>query len=425
MNVVHNVAVATSPSLSVVSNPIERPLSSFFEADGPDVEIVDRARRLHPLIREYARASEDARRVAEPVVQALQEAGLFHISIPKRLGGQGANFQTFIHTVAEIARGDGGTGWAAALLNVCTWFATLFSERAQQEVFGSNPGARVCGIFTPPQINERVFEGVEGGVRVTGEWAYASGSAHADWAVLGVKLGDNPDGSPIMGLGLIPMSELTIKDTWYVAGMRASGSNTLVADNVFVPKHRIQAFMDMANEDYLRAPSQEGSDYASFIPVAELILVGAQLGLARAAIDLTIGKGGKKAVAYTVFTEARQSAAHQIALAEAVSEADQAWLLLARAAADVDAAAARHQKLDVLTRARIRMDTGAAARLCREAINRLLSVNGAASFADVNPLQRIWRDSEIASRHAFVMPEVASLIYGRVLFGIEEPIQPF
>ena len=412
----------------IIPLPVEYkggPLDSLTYGDGPDARIVAQARNLQGLIRQHAQHGEDDRRVAQPVIDALQEAGLFHISIPKRLGGQGANFRTFIDAIAEIGEADGGTAWAAALLNVCTWFATLFSEQAQQEVFGANPGTRVCGIFTPPQISERTFEGAEGGVRVTGEWGYASGSAHADWAVLGLKLGDNPDGSPILGLGLIPMSELSIKDTWHVAGMRASGSNTLVAEDVFVPDHRIQKYDDMANEDYLRASSNEDTDYASFIPVAEVILAGAQLGLARAAIDITVKKGGKKNVAYTVWTEARNSPAHQISLAEAASETDQAALLLSRAAADIDFYAAKRQKLDVLTRARIRMDTGVAARLCRQAINRLLSVNGAGSFANVNALQRIWRDSEISSRHAFVMPEVASHIYGRALFGLEEIVQPF
>ena len=412
----------------VVPMPVDNvmgPLDSLTYGEGPDQRLVAKARNLKTLIRQYASQSEDDRRVAQPVIDALQDAGLFHISIPKRLGGQGANFRTFIDAIAEIGEADGGTAWATALLNVCTWFATLFSEQAQQDVFGQNPGARVCGIFTPPQISERTFEGAEGGLRVTGEWGYASGSNHADWAVLGVKLGDNPDGSPILGLGLIPMADLTIKDTWYVAGMRASGSNTLVAENVFVPNHRIHSYDALAAEDYLRSKSNENNDYASFIPVAEIILCGAQLGLVRAAIQQTIKKGGSKNVAYTIFTEARNSPAHQIQLAEAASEADQAAMVLSRAAADIDFAAAKHEKLDMQTRARIRMDTGVSARLCRSAINRLLSVNGAASFANVNALQRIWRDSEIASRHAFVMPEVASHIYGRVLFGLEDVVQPF
>ena len=401
------------------------PTDSLTASPGPDLDIVRRASKLRGLVREHAAAGEEARRVAEPVIEALQKEGLFHICIPKRLGGQGANFRTFLDAVAEVGQGDGGTAWAMALLNVCTWFATLFSERAQQEIFGANPGARVCGIFTPPQVSEKVSERGIGGVRITGEWGYASGSNHADWAVLGVVLGTNPDGSPIPALGLVPMSDLSIKQTWFVAGMRASGSNTLVAENVFVPDHRIMRYEDMVNEDYARAESSEDTDYASFIPVAELILVGAHLGLARAAINQTIEKGAGKSVAYTVYTEARQSPAHQIQLAEAVSQADQAALLVARAASDIDMAAHRREKLDMLTRARIRMDTGKAAQLSREAINKLLSVNGASSFANVNTLQRLWRDSEMASRHAFVMPEVASHIYGRMLFGIEDIVQPF
>jgi alkylation response protein AidB-like acyl-CoA dehydrogenase len=384
----------------------------------PDLNIVARATALESTIRAGSAEAETNRRIPDSVIDALQEAGLLHIAIPKRWGGQGANFTTFIEAVAEISRADGATGWASALLNVCTWFATLFSERAQQEVFGSKL-SRVCGIFTPPEKTEHV----DGGVRVTGEWAYASGSFHADWATLGVLLGTHEDGSPHMGLALIPLTDLTIKDTWHVAGMRGTGSNTLVANDVFVPSYRIQSFDDLATDSYAREWAEETNYNASFVPVAEIVLVAAQLGLARAAVDITIQKGAKKSVAYTVFQEARNSPAHQIQLAEAACDADAGRLLALRACADIDTAAAANQRLDARTRARIRMDTGRAAKSSREAINRLLSVNGASSFANVNPLQRIWRDSELASRHAFVMPEMASLIYGRVLFGIQDIVQ--
>ncbi|MFW7354923.1 MAG: acyl-CoA dehydrogenase family protein [Brucella sp.] len=403
--------------LALKSNP----LAAFFDAPGPDQEIVSRARSLFDLIRAHSQAGDDNRQVSQEVINALQEQGLFHISVPKHLGGGGANFRTFIDAVAEVARADGGTAWAVALLNVCTWFGTLFSEQAKAEVFGSNPGVRICGIFTAAGKTEFV----EGGIRVTGEWWYASGSRHAQWATLGVHLGTNPDGSPITGLALVPFSDLGYRDTWFVAGMRASGSNTLIADNVFIPSHRIQNFQDMAAEKYARNDSDEANDYASFVPVAEIVLVAAQLGLVQGAIDLTLAKAPIKPVAYTTFYQAKNSPVHQIELAEAVSLADQAYLLVARACADIDRAASHREKLDPLTRARIRMDTGQAGKLSREAINKLISVNGASSFALANHMQRIWRDSEVASRHAFVLPEMANLIYGRVLFGIEELVQPY
>lgn len=410
----------TDPKLTrYESTSISHPLDALLDAPRPDFEIIERARALQDLVRTHAQAGDDNRRVSQEVVDALQRAGLFHISVPKRLGGSGANFRTFIDAVAEIGRADGGTAWAMALLNVCTWFASLFSPQAQIDSFGTTPGARICGIFTPPAKTTIV----DGGVRLTGEWWYASGSLHAQWATLGTRLDDNQDGSPNMALALVPFSDLTLRDTWNVAGMRASGSNTLVANDVFVPNHRIQTFADLATETYARDGSDEPNDYASFVPVAEIVLVAAQIGLARGAIDLTLQKSPKKPIAYTVFSESRNSPVHQIELAEAVSEADQAYMLVARACADIDRAASQRCKLDPLTRARIRMDTGQAGRLCRTSINRLLSVNGASSFALANPLQRMWRDSEVASRHAFVLPEVASLVYGRVLYGVEDLIQ--
>lgn len=96
--------------------------------------------------------------------------------------------------------------WATALLNVRTWFGSLFSEEAQAECFGQIPHVRIYGIFTPAPVRS---ERVAGGLRLTGEWWYASGSLHAQWAVLGMKLGDNPDGSPRVGLALVPFIDLT------------------------------------------------------------------------------------------------------------------------------------------------------------------------------------------------------------------------
>lgn len=393
----------------------------FSDIPPPDYALVARAAELFDQLRARAQENEDQRFVSADVADLIGSRGLFHIVVPQRHGGAGANFRTYIDAVAEIGRADGGTGWATALLNVCAWVVTLFPERAQKEVFSGGTLSRVCGVFAPSST----AEAVDGGYKVTGEWTYASGSTHAQWCTLGIPVGTDATGVPIPALALVPMSDITIKDVWHVAGMRASGSNTLIAKDIFIPDYRVQRFEDFATGQYGNGDPVEHSQHASFLPVAEIILVAVQIGLVRAAIDITLQKGATKTVSYTVFTQARQSPAHQIKLAEAVSDADQAYLLVVRACADIDRAARDRQNLDVRTRGRIRMDAGQAAKLCRDAINRLLSVNGAGSFALVNHLQRVWRDSEVASRHAFVLPEMASLIYGRALFGIEEIIQPF
>jgi hypothetical protein len=68
------------------------------------------------------------------------------------------------------------------------------------------------------------------------------------------------------------------------------------------------------------------------------------------------------------------------------------------------------------------MDTGMIGELVKEGIDRLMTANGASSFAHANVLSRIWRDSDIAGRHALVMPELGKEAYGRLLLGADEPL---
>ncbi|OZM76192.1 oxidoreductase [Pseudonocardia sp. MH-G8] len=379
-----------------------------------DREVVARVTALVPLIREHAEKSSEERRVVPEVMAALEEAGLLKLLVPRRLGGSETNLRTMMECVAEVGRGDGSTAWAVALLNVCTWFSTTFSDEAQDEVF-STPEAKACGIFSPPLKSEKV----DGGYLVSGRWAYSSGSFAATWASLGIGVeGDDP-----RALALIPSSAWKIEPTWFVAGMKGSGSDTIVVEDHFVPEHRIQRFADMVEGDFRTShKGDEQNANMAFIPVAAIVLVGAQIGLARHALERTLANLPKKNVAYTCYTNARNSPTHQLGVAEAATRFDQAEMLMRRACADVDGAAAGGVQLDRLTRARVRMDTGIIGELVKDGIDKLMTANGASSFADGNVLSRIWRDSEIAGRHALVMPELGKEAYGRLLLGADEPL---
>lgn len=73
---------------------------------------------------------------------------------------------------------------------------------------------------------------------------------------------------------------------------------------------------------------------------------------------------------------------------------------------------------------RVRSDIATAATRCRQAVGLLLNVAGAGSFAQANPLQRIWRDLEIISRHGLVNVDIGREIYGRALLGYRGAGQP-
>jgi alkylation response protein AidB-like acyl-CoA dehydrogenase len=380
-----------------------------------DAELVAGASALVPLIREHAEQTSEARRVVPEVMRALEEAELFKLFVPKRYGGHGANMATGVQTIAEVARGDGSTAWAVALLNVCTWFATTFSQDAQDEVFGQNPASKVCGIFTPGSKSERI----EGGYLISGRWPYSSGSFAADWATLGIAL-DVPEGEDPRALALVPAEAWTIDPTWYVAGMKGSGSDTIVVEDHFVPDHRVQRFLDMREANYLTPHLDEQNSYMAFIPVAALILVAPQLGLARHALERTRNSLPDKPVAYSVYRAAKKSPTHQLGVATAATKFHQAELLMQQACRDIDANAVARQLPTMEIRGRIRNDTGVIAELVKDGIDSLMTANGAGSFADANVLSRIWRDAEIAGRHAYVSPEVGKEVYGKLLLGDDD-----
>ena len=377
-------------------------------------ELIRRATELQPLLARNAAKTEADRRVPEENIEAIRDAGLFKLMIPKRLGGYETTIRTKMEVSAALAEACGSTAWVTALTNVCAWIVGTMPDQAQQEIFAADPDARVAGVLVPsPDI-----EKVDGGYIVSGRWPWASGSLHATWGLGGVvQVG--PDGVPIdIGTVIMPMSELTIEDTWFVAGMKGTGSNTMVADRVFVPEHRYVSVPAAINGHYRTEHTDEALYRSALLPVLALILVGPLLGLGRAALKIAVEKAPKRAVSYTRLATQRDSTAFQLKLAEAAMTLDDGILHAYRGADDIDRWAASGEYMDYLSRARVRADTGWTSKRVREAISLILDAHGASGFADSSPMQRIWRDANTGGRHAIVNTLVNEELYGKALLGI-------
>jgi alkylation response protein AidB-like acyl-CoA dehydrogenase len=381
-------------------------------------DLVKRAEALQPMLLKNAAESERQRRSAEENIRAICDAGLFRLMVPRRYGGFEGTLKSHLEVSAALAEACGGTAWVVALTNVCAWFTGLFPRQAQDDVFAVNHDARVAGVFMPSFQTRRVA----GGLMVSGKWYTSSGILHADWAMVGVAEQDAHGALVGQYLALMPIGEVSIDDTWFTAGMRASGSNCIVAKEVFVPDHRLMNLVEAVQGTYPTELTNEAAYRAAFMPVAALILVGPQLGMGRAALKYVIDKAPQRAVAYTSFERQTDSTVFQTQVAEAALKIDTAHLRAFRAAAEVDDAAARDQKLDYLTRARMRADTGLIVTLINEALNVLISAHGAGSFSESSPMQRIWRDSNTAARHSIALPAVANEIYGKALLGVENTV---
>ncbi|WP_328715254.1 acyl-CoA dehydrogenase family protein [Nocardia salmonicida] len=383
-------------------------------------DVLARIKEVAPLIRKNAAEGDSARRVSEETIDALKEAGAFRILVPRRLGGLETSSRALLDVSSAIAEADGGAAWVVMLSNTNAWLAALKGGNDFEEMYAASPDLIVAGVLAPSGTVRKVA----GGYRVTGRWPYASASLHADWATNGAMLVDD-DGQVLDQVAIaMPRGDFQVEDTWYVAGMRASGSNTIVAEDVFVPDARVVPLLPILVGEYISEHPDAPLYRAAMTSFLNVAVLGPQLGLGRAALELVRTKAAEKALAYTTITRQADSVAFQLLVAEAAMKIETAHLHAYRAADDVQAYAEAGVYPELLERARIRGDVAIALRSINEALTILLDAHGAGAFAEVNAMQRIWRDSNVAARHAVTLPHVSMETYGKALLGISEQITP-
>ncbi|MCB1274091.1 MAG: acyl-CoA dehydrogenase family protein [Leucobacter sp.] len=382
--------------------------------------LLARIAQLRPLLRENGAQGEQDRRVPEESIDALRRVGALRVSVAKRYGGYDMGHGDAMRVGREVGRADGGTAWVVSLLNSGAWYTRQFSEQAQDDIFAENPDTLVSAVVAPTGTARKV----PGGYEVTGKWSYNSGSWHADWALVAVRL-LNAEGEPAgEGQVLIPASDYVIEDVWRVAGMRSSGSNLLVADGAFVPEHRALVTVPADAAGGADGAAGDGADgaepqyRAASVPLA---LLGPQLGLGRAILDAVLLESGGRGVAYTSIERRASWVPFQLDVARAAQMLDTADLFAESAAAYLDSLDLG-APVEYLERARVRGDVGWAVENVTGAIELLLSASGSGAFADSNAVQRLWRDQAVVARHGYVSPPLALEIYGKALLGEPNPM---
>jgi alkylation response protein AidB-like acyl-CoA dehydrogenase len=380
----------------------------------PTSDLLRRVEKIRPLLERNGPVGDEMRRVPDESLDALAGAGLFKLLQPRRYGGYEVPVASYLEVGAAVARADGATGWLYALGAANLWIAGLLSAQGQEDIFGSDSNVRLTGVLTPCTQSTRV----DGGWRIGGRWNFASGSLYADWAILGFPATDDDGRSLGDYVALVPASEWTVDDTWFVAGMRGTGSNTIVVEEAFVPEHRTLSLAEAVN-GLVPTPFRDEVLYRSaFMPFLAIVLAAPITGLAEAALARVIESAPRRGVTYTVFARQTDSTAFQIAVSRAAMLCDTARLHMLRAGRDIDRAAETAEYPGLQARARARADAGYSTSCARQAIDLLLTAHGAASFSDASVLQRIWRDANTAGRHAVVNPVYNEEIYGKALLGL-------
>jgi 3-hydroxy-9,10-secoandrosta-1,3,5(10)-triene-9,17-dione monooxygenase len=373
--------------------------------------LLESARAMRQDLAERAPHAEQMRCLPAQTINELQDAGLFRSVLPRRCGGSGIRLIDTIEIAAELARGCGSTAWVYTLLSSSIGGvpALLSDPEGQQEVL-SNPTSRTSAVFASDKGSAKPLG--NGDYVVSGNWGFASGCLHTDWFSGGVTFDDGTPGNAIMH-----MSEVTIKDVWHVAGMRGTGSNTVIANDVIVPARRIGRMADRAEIVSRVRPEADPSERWPFAPYFSVGLLGPVLGLADGSLELIKDGMSKRGVSFFEFEHQHDSSVLLHQLAEASMLIDGAWLHV-RHAANVLDEETKLRLLDYRTRARLRAHAGYATQQLRHAMDILLNIGGGSVFGESNAVQRNWRDLNVGSRHAFANTAGILEAYGRALCDV-------
>src|SRR5690349_11933114 len=162
-----------------------------------------------------ARQAEKLRRLPSETLDEFTASGLCELLVPARYGGVQAPWPAILDPVRRMAHGCASSAWTLGFYTLHNWMVALFDEQAQEEAFATRPflapaplAPTGCGVV------------VDGGVRLSGRWSWATGVMHGNWIIVGALCG--PDTGIYPALALLPIGDVTVKDVWHTDGMCAT-----------------------------------------------------------------------------------------------------------------------------------------------------------------------------------------------------------
>jgi len=370
---------------------LDTPIPTAAELTG-DPAVVARAEALRPVVEAASNDIEDGRRLPPALLDKLHEAKLFRLLLPRTSNGFETDPVTFFHVIETISRGDASTAWCLSQAGGCAMSAAYLDVPVAQEIFGNDPRAVLAW---GPGPKARAVA-VDGGYKVTGVWAFASGGRHATW--LGAhcpiyqadgapRLG--PDGRQLERTMLVPAREVKWTDIWNVVGLRGTASDQFALTDHFVPgDHTItRDFSQPVKERRESGPLYRMSAMTCY----EVGFAGVALGIARSALDSFVNTARTK-IPRGARSPIRDSAVVQTNLAQAEVAIRAARAFLLQEVAAIWREICDGAALTVDHRITIRMVSTNAIHKAREAVDFAYNAAGATAIFESHPLERRFRD---------------------------------
>ena len=369
----------------------------------PATSPVQRAQALEGLVRKHADDADSNRHLSKEVAVAFAGNGLYRIGAPRAYSGEESDPMTQIETIETISRFDGSAGWNL-MIGVET-FGLMAPSFGECEYLIKDPMVVLCGSTAAVGTAEKV----DGGYRINGQWQFVSGCHNASLFSATVNLVEDGERGTQRFAAIVQLPEFEIQDTWYVGGMRGSGSHDVHVKDAFVPNNHVLPAIGSARSDQplMRFPTGARLAYNK---------VAVSLGLARAGLDAFVELAAGKIPRFSSKSLRDRPSAHR-AIAEAEVRVLASRALLMELVAELWQQVLNEEHITTRERAIFQIACSDAVRGCVEAVDLVSDAAGTSANFQSHPLERIGRDVRVVRQHL----TVAGLHIedgGRVLLGI-------
>jgi len=353
---------------------------------------LEAAQKLAPLIRSCADETDAARELPRPLFEALADAGLFHLAVPRSIGGGEIDLPSYVEVIEEIGKADASTGWAVNQGAIYATYAARMPREVARAIWMGTPRSVVAN--TPAPTAQAVV--VPGGYRVTGRQGFSTGCRHASWVAAHAQIIENGQvrlegDQPEMRYFFVPVAEAELLDTWHVRGMRGTGTHHFAVHDVFVPAERTVLSAT--------APALEPGPLYK-IPRTLAFASGdaaVALGMARSCLDAFFELAGAKTPrAMQALLRDQSMVQVNVGQAEAALRSGRAFLV--EAVRDIWSEATAGS-VTLEKRAVLRVATTHGIRLAAQIIDTVYNAAGATAAYEGNLIQRHFQDIHVITQH--------------------------
>lgn len=316
--------------------------------------------------------------------EQLKANRCFSAMIPKELGGGGLSHAEMCNIIRLIAHYCSSTALAFSmhqhLVAAAVWKykhkgqgADLLRRVAKEQLVLISTGARDW------LESNGEMEKVEGGYLFSGKKYFASQSAAGDLAVTSAPWLNEDKEWQVLHFGVPMKAEgVRVLDDWNVMGMRATGSQTIQFDKVFVPDSKIS----------LTRPRGEFHPVWNVVlTVAMPLIMSAYVGTAEKAVEiaLSIGKKYHRNKDHIVYIIGE--------LNNSLISAQTQWKAMYALTNNFDFKPDENITIDILS---LKTNVSDAVQ---QTLSQAMDAVGGQSFYRKNVLERLFRDGQASSFH--------------------------